>query len=128
MMDNDKDIGSVQPKIKNINNYNKFDYAGGSGGFLDIFCFPFTRGRIFNSIEIDANQYDNRLEVFWSSGCAFITRKDIFNQITFDSTLFAYMEEIDYAWKLQLLGYKNFVEPKSVIYHDGGELFIKQLF
>ena len=62
IMDNDKDIGSVQPKIKNINNNNKFDYAGGSGGFIDIFCFPFTRGRIFNSIEIDTNGYINTLE------------------------------------------------------------------
>ena len=128
MMDNYKDIGSIQPKIKNINNNDIFDYAGGSGGFLDIFCFPFARGRIFSSIEVDINQYDNQVEVFWASGCAFITRKNIFNQITFDSTLFAYMEEIDYAWKLHLLGYKNYVEPKSVIYHDGGEFSSSNLF
>ena len=38
------------------------------------------------------------------------------------------MEEIDYAWKLQLLGYKNYVEPKSVIYHDGGELSSNNYF
>ena len=38
------------------------------------------------------------------------------------------MEEIDYAWKLHLLGYKNYVEPKSVIYHDGGEFSTSNFF
>jgi len=42
------------------------------------------------------------------------------------------MEEIDYAWKLNLSGYRNLVEPKSTIYHDGGTLssrnFIKSYY
>ena len=42
------------------------------------------------------------------------------------------MEEIDYSWKTILLGYKNFVEPKSIIYHTGGTLknrgFFKSYF
>jgi GT2 family glycosyltransferase len=132
LMKKDNKIGSIQPKILNINKKQLFDYAGGSGGFIDIFCFPYTRGRIFNHIEEDEGQYDNQQEIFWASGCAFITRKDLFLKILFDTKLFAYMEEIDYNWKSILLGYKNLVEPKSIVYHSGGTLenrtFLKSYF
>ena len=128
IMINDQTISSVQPKILNINNNNYFDYAGGSGGFIDILCFPFARGRIFNNLEQDVGQYNDKNEIFWSSGCCFITRKDLFIKIQFDTTLFAYMEEIDYAWKSILMGYKNVVEPKSIIFHDGGELKSRNFF
>ena len=113
-------ISSVQPKIKNYNKRNYFDYAGASGGFLDKYCFPFSRGRIFSTIEQDIGQYDTPIKIFWASGTAFLTRKTIFNQINgFDEKLFAHMEEIDFHWKCQLLGYEIWVEPNSVIYHKG---------
>jgi hypothetical protein len=31
------------------------------------------------------------------------------------------MEEIDYHWKCQMLGYEVWVEPNAVIYHHGGK-------
>ena len=122
LMKKDNKIGSIQPKILNIDKIQSFDYAGGSGGFIDIFCFPYARGRIFNHIEEDEGQYDDQREIFWASGCAFITRRDLFLKVLFDTKLFAYMEEIDYSWKTILLGYKNLVEPKSIVYHSGGTL------
>ena len=132
LISNDRTIGSIQPKILNTNQKNLFDYAGGSGGFIDLLCYPFIRGRIFNTIETDEGQYNDKKEVFWASGCAFITRKDLFLRILFDEKFFTYMEEIDYSWKTILLGYKNFVEPKSIIYHTGGTLknrgFFKSYF
>ena len=132
LISTDDKIGSIQPKILNINNKELFDYAGGAGGFLDMLCYPFVRGRIFNDIETDRGQYNNNIEIFWASGCAFITRKDLFLKILFDTQLFTYMEEIDYNWKSILLGYKNLIEPKSIIYHSGGTLggrtFLKSYF
>ena len=132
LMQKDSKIGSIQPKILNIDKKKMFDYAGGSGGFIDIFCFPYTRGRIFNHIENDHGQYDNQQEIFWASGCAFITRKDLFLKTMFDTKFFAYMEEIDYSWKIILMGYKNIIEPKSIVYHSGGTLkgrgFLKSYF
>lgn len=115
-------IVAVQPKIKNIHNKDCFDYAGASGGFIDYLVFPFARGRIFNSIEKDTGQYNNSIKVFWTSGTAFITKKNVFEQLGgFDDKLFAHMEEIDYCWKCYLAGYECWVEPKSVIYHYGGQ-------
>ena len=55
----DSNIGAVQPKILNYFNRSLFDYAGGSGGHMDIFCYPFARGRVFLDQEEDNGQYNN---------------------------------------------------------------------
>lgn len=117
----DSNISGVQPKILNKTNKTLFDYAGGSGGFIDKYCYPFTRGRLFHTIESDIGQYDKSIKIFWASGTGFITKKEIFiNMGGFDENLFAHMEEIDYHWKCQLNGYSIYIEPKSIIYHLGG--------
>ena len=121
IMNNDSNISSVQPKILNKKNKEKFDYAGASGGFIDKYCYPFSRGRIFNSIEKDLGQYDNITKIFWASGTGFITKKSIFKKLGgFDEHFFAHMEEIDYHWRCQLNGYSVFINPQSIIYHLGG--------
>ena len=51
LMDSDKAISACQPKLLNYNNKNKFEYAGGSGGYIDKFGYPFCRGRIFDELE-----------------------------------------------------------------------------
>ena len=120
-LDNDENISSVQPKILNFHERQNFDYAGASGGHMDIFTYPFSRGRVFDNIEEDSGQYDDSAEIFWASGTAFITRKSIFETVGgFDETLFAHMEEIDYHWRCHLMGHSVWVEPKSVIHHMGG--------
>tara|TARA_Y100000814_G_C12345808_1_gene405577 strand:+ start:1055 stop:2092 length:1038 start_codon:yes stop_codon:yes gene_type:complete len=121
-LENNHNISSVQPKIINIDNQSYFDYAGASGGFIDYLVFPFTRGRIFNTIEKDNAQYDNPIQVFWASGAGFLTRKKIFEKVFgFDQELFAHMEEIDYHWKCQLSNYEVWVVPESVLFHHGGK-------
>ena len=51
-LDKNPQAGAAQPKILNAINKDKFDYAGGAGGFIDKYCFPFARGRIFNTLEL----------------------------------------------------------------------------
>ena len=120
-MDANNNIASCQPKIMNYFNQDNFDYAGASGGFLDVLSFPFCRGRILFDIEKDDKQYDTIRNIFWASGTAFITRKDIFLNIGgFDETMFAHMEEIDYHWKCHLMGYDVASVPDSVVFHKGG--------
>ena len=122
IMDDDENISSVQPKILNYYNKNKFDYAGACGGFIDYLGYPFARGRIFDTIEIDSHQYDDVTKIFWASGTAFMTRRTIFKKIgMFDEMLFAHMEEIDYHWKCSLNDFDILVEPKASIYHKGGQ-------
>ena len=119
-MESNPFVSSVQPKIKNYYKKNYFDYAGACGGYIDKYCFPFARGRIFNTVEKDNGQYDKKNKIFWASGTAFLTRKTIFKKMGgFDEVLFAHMEEIDYHWKCQSIGYEVWVEPKSIVYHKG---------
>jgi len=121
-LENNNNVACVQPKIKNYNDKNYFDYAGASGGFIDYLVYPFCRGRIFDTIEEDENQYDTNMKVFWTSGTAFITRKEIFDKVNgFDEKLFCHMEEIDYCWKSYIMGYENWIIPQSEIYHKGAQ-------
>lgn len=117
-MDSDSTIGAVQPKILNYYKRDLFDYAGGSGGFMDVLGFPFARGRVFLRQEKDLDQYNDSRQIFWASGTAICARKDAFNQAGgFEESFFAHMEEIDLCWKFHLMGKQVYVEPKSVVYH-----------
>ena len=57
LMDKNPNIGASQPKILDINNRKMFEYAGASGGFIDILGYPFCRGRIFDTIEEVKSRY-----------------------------------------------------------------------
>ena len=117
-MNKHPDCAAVQPKILNYYERDKFDYAGGAGGHMDILCYPFARGRLFLEQEIDNNQYDDDAPCFWASGTAIMVRKEFFLEVEkFDENFFAHMEEIDLCWRLQLKGHNIYVNPKSVIYH-----------
>jgi GT2 family glycosyltransferase len=117
-MKSNESIAAIQPKILNYYNRKIFDYAGGAGGYMDLFCFPFARGRIFLNQEEDSGQYNKAQKCFWASGTAMMVQKDLF--ITagkFDETFFAHMEEIDLCWRFHAMGYQIWAEPESIIYH-----------
>ncbi len=121
LMDSNPSIAACQPKILDFNNRNKFEYAGAAGGFIDKYGYPFCRGRVFNSLEEDTKQFNDSAEVFWATGaCMFVRSKAFWEVGGFDGDYFAHMEEIDLCWRLKNIGYKIFVEPKSVVYHVGG--------
>ena len=117
-INSDDKIAAVQPKILNYYDRNVFDYAGGSGGHMDIYCFPFARGRIFSFQENDEGQYNNKEKCFWSSGTCFMVRRELFQKAGgFDDSFFAHMEEIDLCWRLYAMGFEVWVDPDSVVYH-----------
>ena len=121
LMDSDKTISACQPKILDYNNKNKFEYAGGSGGYIDKFGYPFCRGRIFNELEEDKGQYNDATEVFWATGACLFVRSSHFLKIGgLDEDFFAHQEEIDLCWRLKNKGYRIMVESKSEVYHVGG--------
>lgn len=121
MLESDKNIASVQPKILSYENKQYFEYAGAAGGLIDMFGFPYCRGRVMSRVEKDLGQYDDACEVFWASGAALFIRSELYFKFGgLDEDYFAHMEEIDLAWRLKNSGYKIIVEPKSVVYHLGG--------
>lgn len=115
------DLGAAQPKLLDYYNRRKFEYAGASGGYMDKYGYPFCRGRIFGNLEMDEGQYDNQTEIFWATGACFLIKREAWEKAGgLDEQFFAHMEEIDLCWRLQLLGYKNYACPESVVYHMGG--------
>lgn len=121
LMDSNPKIAACQPKILDYNHKTKFEYAGAAGGFMDKYGYPFCRGRIFNVLEEDKGQYNDAVEVFWSTGACMFVRAEAFWKVGgFDGDYFAHMEEIDVCWRMKNIGYQIYVEPKSVIYHVGG--------
>lgn len=117
----DKTVAAVQPKLRWIIDKRRFDYAGGMGGMMDIFGYPFCYGRLFETIEEDKGQYDWVEEIFWASGSASLFRRDLYLEAGgLDERFFAHMEEIDLNWRLQLMGYKIKAAPQSVVYHYAG--------
>ena len=128
-LDKNPQAGAAQPKILNATNKDTFDYAGGAGGYIDKYCFPFVRGRIFNSLEKDGNQYDDVKKIFWASGAAFIIRTELLRELNyFDNIYFAYMEEIDLCWRLQALGLGIWHVPTSIVYHYGKQTIKENTF
>jgi GT2 family glycosyltransferase len=121
MMESDAQIAACQPKIRSLEFPEKFDYAGANGGFLDIFGFPFCRGRIFMTLEEDRGQYDAPCDIFWASGACCLLRMSVLQQTgLLDVDFFAHMEEIDLNWRLHLAGYRLVSVPASVVRHHAG--------
>jgi GT2 family glycosyltransferase len=121
ILDGDRGIAAVQPKILAYHNKNRFEYAGAGGGLIDRLGYPFCRGRIFDTTEEDRGQYNDTLPVFWATGACFMVRASLFKDIGgFDVDFFAHMEEIDLCWRLKRGGYKVFYCGSSTVYHVGG--------
>ena len=121
LMESDKTIAACQPKLLNYNLRDEFEYAGGAGGFIDKYGYPFCRGRIFDSFEKDTGQYNDSREIFWASGACLFIRSDVFYEAgRLDEDFFAHMEEIDLCWRMKNMGHKVMYCADSVIYHIGG--------
>lgn len=116
----DDSIGIIQPKILDFKNKEYFEYAGAAGGFIDKYGFPFCRGRIFDTLEKDENQYQTQ-EIFWASGACFFIRNSVFKQLNgFDDSFFAHQEEIDLCWRAFNQNVKVYYCNESLVYHIGG--------
>jgi len=117
------DLVAAQPKIKDLNDPQRFEYAGAAGGYLDLLGYPFCRGRIVDILERDDHQYDKSQGIFWASGACLFLRREAFERVGgFDQDLFAHQEEIDLCWRLQTQGGQIQCIPSSVYHLGGGTL------
>ena len=111
----------AQPHLMDLNNANKFEYAGAAGGYIDRLGYPYCRGRIFNKLEDDTGQFDKDEKIFWASGACFLIRLQKFNSLGgFDSNFFAHQEEIDLCWRAFNEGFEIMSISASKVYHMGG--------
>jgi hypothetical protein len=121
LLEKDKKTAVVQPKILSYKKPHKFEYAGAAGGFIDIFGYPFCRGRILNRTEADLGQFNQTAPIFWASGACMFIKSEAFREAGgFDGDFWAHMEEIDLCWRLKNQGFKIMYQPESVVFHLGG--------
>ena len=121
-MENNSDVGAVQPKIKSFRNREYFEYAGAAGGYLDVNGYPYCRGRLFDQVEKDVGQYDGKpTDVCWASGASLMVRTELYLKLGgLDPLFFAHMEEIDLCCRMLIAGYRVCAISDSEVYHVGG--------
>ena len=125
VMETQPDVAAVQPKLLQTDDRSRFEYAGAAGGFIDRAGYPFTRGRLFDTLELDRGQYDDARDVFWAAGAAILLRRSALDGDAgvvglLDETFEMHMEEIDLCWRLWRAGWRVRVAPQSTVYHLGG--------
>ena len=117
----------AQPKIKDLNNPDYFEYAGAAGGYLDIMGLPYCRGRVGKTCEQDNGQYDTNAQVTWASGACLFVRKAAFTALGgFDASFFMHFEEIDLCLRAQAAGYQVWAIGNSEVYHKGAASLAQQ--
>ncbi|SEB83896.1 hypothetical protein SAMN04489761_1918 [Tenacibaculum sp. MAR_2009_124] len=118
---NEVNTAIVQPKLLDFKDKTKFEYAGAGGGFIDLYGYPYCRGRVFNFLETDTGQFNDTNEIFWASGACMFIRSEVYRKLGgFDEDYFAHQEEIDLCWRAQNEGHKVKYVGSSTVYHVGG--------
>ena len=117
----DENTAIIQPKILDFKDKSKFEYAGAGGGFIDLYGYPYCRGRIFNNLETDNGQFNDIADIFWASGACLFIRSKVYHQLSgFDEDYFAHQEEIDLCWRAKNEGFTIKYVGNSTVYHVGG--------
>ncbi len=106
-------IGSVTPKMLDFAERSSLDGAGDAlswrGG-----------GRRRGHEQRDVGQYEEAQEVFGPCGGAALYRRSALDAVGgFDEAYFAYYEDIDWAFRAQLQGFRCRYVPSAVLYHRG---------
>ncbi|MBR4229168.1 MAG: glycosyltransferase family 2 protein [Bacteroidales bacterium] len=121
LMEQQPKVAVVQPKLLMYDRKDTFEYAGGAGGFIDSYGYPFCRGRLFSTLERDHGQYDDTRDIFWATGAAMFVRASVWRELGgLDADFFAHMEEIDFCWRVKNAGYRVMYCSDSKLYHVGG--------
>jgi GT2 family glycosyltransferase len=106
-------LGSVTPKMLDYSERTVLDGAG------DVLSWR-GGGRRRGHGELDTGQYEHAEEVFGPCGGAALFRRAALDRVgSFDEAYFAYYEDIDWAFRAQLLGYRCRYVPSAVLYHRG---------
>lgn len=107
------EVGSVTPKMLDFAQRDVLDGAG------DVLTWR-GGGRRRGNGERDVGRYDTAEEVFGPCGGAALYRRAALERVGgFDEDYFAYYEDIDWAFRAQLLGVRCRYVPAAVLYHRG---------
>lgn len=105
------EAGAFASKIMLFDQRDRFHSAGDSYRRDGI---PVNRG----VWERDIGQFDQQVDVFGACGGAAAYRKSMLDQIGWlDERFFMYCEDVDLAWRHQLVGWRTVFVPEAVAFH-----------
>lgn len=88
-----------------------------TGDYYTNWGLPYPRGRG----EFDSGQYDDQTTIFGASGAASLYRVSALQEVgLLDEDFFAYYEDVDLSFRLQLANWKVLYVPASRVYHRIG--------
>lgn len=88
-----------------------------TGDYYTNWGLPYPRGRR----EYNLTKYDELTDIFAASGAASLFRVKALQDVgLFDEAFFAYYEDVDLSFRLQLAGWKVAYVPSSIVYHHIG--------
>jgi GT2 family glycosyltransferase len=112
-LDGHPEVGSVTPKMLDFADREILDGAG------DVLSWR-GGGRRRGHGERDVGQYDRAEQVFGPCGGAAVYRRATLEAVGgFDEAYFAYYEDVDWAFRAQLAGFRCRFVPAAVLYHHG---------
>jgi GT2 family glycosyltransferase len=72
--------------------------------------------------EVDHGQFDVRAETELATGCCFLIRSEVLENVgMFDERYFLYYEDADLSERIKRAGYKIIYEPRAVLWHKNAE-------
>lgn len=113
-LDANESYGAVCPKVYKSGGNKVLD---STGDYVTVWGLPYPRGRD----EPDTGQYDDIKNIFSPSGSASLYRVSALQKVgLMDEDFFAYYEDVDLGFRLQLAGYKVGFEPSAIVHHQVG--------
>lgn len=107
----DKEVVASGSKVLSIDG-KKIDFVGGMINF---------EGKGFQidyGIPVEEDNYNKYAFLPFVNGGAMLVNRRVFLDVGgFDEDFFAYYEDVDFGWRLWVLGYKVIFSPKSIVYH-----------
>ncbi len=111
------DVWSCQPKMY------FFDEGSGKKIFNNAGIVIWRDGSAFNRgiNHADIGQYDGETDIFGTCAGASLYRRSALERTgLFDEDFFAYMEDVDIAWRGRLAGYRSLLCPEAMCRHRHG--------
>jgi GT2 family glycosyltransferase len=121
VMQQDRSIGTVTGKLylEGSDPKTSAQLLDSTGMFIERTRRQYLRGHGTP----DLGQFDTGGFVFGACGAAPLLRREMLTDTRvdgdyFDRDFFAHKEDVDLAWRAQLLGWKAWYEPAATAYHD----------
>ncbi|MBM3702927.1 MAG: glycosyltransferase [Actinobacteria bacterium] len=107
----DKEVVASGSKVLSFDG-EKIDFVGGMINF---------EGKGFQidyGVPVEEDNYNKYAFLPFVNGGAMLVNRRVFLDVGgFDEDFFAYYEDVDFGWRLWVLGYKVIFSPKSIVYH-----------